>query len=78
MVEGEILFEWEPGEPILLRLDYEEVTPQLHNTVNKQPKGNVGHDIIVFGEEGREIIEDNESPDDSGGEWKGQDNKDEM
>ena len=50
MVDGEILFEWEPGEPILLQPDYEEVTPSLNHAVNEEPKGNSGHAVILFGE----------------------------
>ena len=35
MVDGEILFEWGPVEPIFIRTDYEEVKPLLHLTVNE-------------------------------------------
>ena len=35
MVNVEILFEWDPGEIILIQPYYEEVKPPLHNTVNE-------------------------------------------
>ena len=41
MVDGEMLFEWDPGEPILLQTDYQEVAPPLHHTVNKKSTGDV-------------------------------------
>ena len=44
-----MLFEWNPGYPILLQPDYEEVIPPSNNTTNEEPKGKVGHNVIVFG-----------------------------
>ena len=41
MVDGEMLFEWDPREPILLLPDYEEVAPPLYHTVNEKSKGEV-------------------------------------
>ena len=52
------------------------MTPTLHHTVNEETNGDIGHYIIVFGEEERDITEDNESPDEPGGELNKQDNKD--
>ena len=62
-----MIFEWDPGDPILLQTDYDQVTPPLHQTFNEEPKGDVGHDIIIFREKQREIIDNDESPDEPGG-----------
>ena len=75
MVDGEILFEWELGEPILIRPDYEEVTPLLYHTVNEFHKENVGNVIILFGDKERYTTEEYESVDDPGGELNKHDNE---
>ena len=45
-----MLFEWKPGGPIMLKPNYNEVITPSNHITNKEPKGNVGHYIIVFGE----------------------------
>ena len=75
MVDGEILFEWELGEPILIRPDYEEVTPLLYHNVNEFHKENVGNVIILFGDKERYTTEEYESVDDPGGELNKHDNE---
>ena len=65
MLDGEILFEWNPGNRILLQPDYKEVLPPSNHTTNEEPKGNLGHEAIVFGEEERDITEYNRSEDKS-------------
>ena len=42
-----------------MKLDYEEVIPPSNNTTNKEPKGNMVHDVIVFWEEEIYITEYN-------------------
>ena len=65
MLDGDILFEWKPGDPIILKPDYKEVIPPLNHTTSEEPKGNGGHEVIIFGEEERDTTEDNTSGDDS-------------
>ena len=55
IVDEDILFQWNPGDPIILQPNYEEVISPLNHTINEEPKGNVGRDVIVFGEEERDI-----------------------
>ena len=56
-------------------LIYEEGIPPSNHTTNEEPKGNVGHDVIVFGKEERDTTEDNRSEDASAGERNGQDDE---
>ena len=52
MKDGQILFEWEPGVPIQDRHAYE--IPMADGEVSdtdRQPLGNVGHDVSIFGNE---------------------------
>ena len=48
MVYEDILFEWNPGDLVMLQPDYKEVIPPSNKTTNKQPKGNLVHDVIAF------------------------------
>ena len=45
--DGEPLFKWKPGSPILSEHAVEEVTPPLED-VSMKSRGNVGHDISTF------------------------------
>ena len=49
MVDGEILFEWKQGYPILFQPDYKQVIPTSKYTTNKEPKGNVGQTSSYLG-----------------------------
>ena len=55
MVDGEIIFEWKPGDPKLSQSDYKELIPPINHTTNDKTKGKEGHDVIIFGEEDRDI-----------------------
>ena len=58
MVDGEMLFELDPGEPIFLQSNYEEATLPLNFSLNEEPNENVEYDVIIFGEEERYITEE--------------------
>ena len=52
MKDGQILFEWEPGVPIQdCHADEIPMADGEANDTNIQPLGNVGHDVIIFGNE---------------------------
>ena len=57
MVDGEILFEWNTGDPILLQHDDKQMIPPSNQTTNEEPKVNVGDDFIVFVNKEGDIIE---------------------
>ena len=63
MVYGEMIFEWKPGDPILLQPYYEKFIPISNHATNEETRVNVGHDVIIFGEEEIDITEDNISED---------------
>ena len=52
---------------MLLQTDYKKVIPPPNQTTNEEPKRKVGHDVIIVGEEERDITEDNISEDGSVG-----------
>ena len=70
-----MLFEWKPGDTILFHPDYKYMIPLSNHTTNEGHKGTVGHDVIVFGEEERDITDDNISEDESVGECNEQDDE---
>ena len=52
MKDGQILFEWEPGVPIQdCHADEIPMADGEENDTNIQPLGNVGHDVIILGNE---------------------------
>ena len=52
MKDGQILFEWEPGVPIQDRhADEIPMADGEANDTNIQPLGDVGHNVIIFGNE---------------------------
>ena len=57
MVDGDILFEWNTGDPILLQPDYKQMIPPSNQTTNEEPKVNVGDYFIVFVNKEGDIIE---------------------